>query len=484
MSVRLKVLTSVLTMSALGLLLAGATAFVLQSRLIDAGIDDALVQEVEEFRALAENGIDPETGEPFTSIEQLLRIALQRNVPHDNETYLTFLEGVPFEYDRGERPFRPEEEPAILAAVSSVPAGSPVVFRDVDTAAGAARLAIVPVGITDAPEAGTYLIAVAVDAERSSLLAMARLYLVIAAASLMLVGVVGWLVAGRLLAPLRELRESAQRITETDLTERIPVRGSDDVADLTRTYNAMLDRLESAFATQRGFLDDAGHELRTPVTVLRGHLELLDPTDPVDVEQTRALLLDEIDRMGRQVEDLILLAKSQRPDFVVRALVHVGVLTDEVLAKASALDDRPWLSGGSADAWVLADEQRITQALLQLADNAVKYSPPGAPITMGSEVEGDTVRLWVADEGPGILAEDRERIFDRFGRGTEVGAVEGSGLGLAIVRAIAEAHHGRVAVVSAPGAGSTFAITLPLATPPEADEPAAQPMAMTHGWSG
>ena len=481
MSVRLKVLTSVLAMAALGLLLAGATAFVLQSRLVDADIDDALLQEVEEFRALAENGVDPETGEPFTSIEQLLRIALQRNVPHDNETYLTFLEGVPFEYDRGERPIRPEQEPAVLAEVAAVAPGSPVVFRDVETSAGAARLAIVPVGISDEPEAGTYLIAVHVDGERAPLLTMARLYLVIAGASLLLVGIVGWLVAGRLLAPLRELRESAQRITDTDLTERIPVHGSDDIADLTRTYNAMLDRLEAAFAMQRGFLDDAGHELRTPITVLRGHLELLDPADPVDVEETRALLLDEIDRMGRQVEDLIVLAKSERPDFVVPAPVHVGVLVDEVLAKASALDDRAWLSDGSADAWVQGDEQRLTQALLQLADNAVKYSPPGTPVTVGSSVEEGRVRIWVADRGPGVPEEDRDRIFDRFGRGSGVGAVDGSGLGLAIVRAIAEAHHGRITVTSPPGGGAVFTLALPRSTPPDHGEAGEPQYAGAHG---
>jgi signal transduction histidine kinase len=482
MSVRFKVLVSVLVMSTLGLLLAGATAFVLQDRLIDAEIDAALVQEVEEFRALAEDGVDPETGEPFTSIEQLMRVALQRNVPHDNETYLTFLEGVPFEFDAGDRPIRPEEEPAILAEVAAVPPGAPVAFRDVETSAGAARLAIVPVGISGAPEAGTYLITVDVDGEREGLMTLARLYLTIAVVSILLLGIVGWVVAGRLLEPLRQLRESAQRITDTDLTERIPVRGSDDISELTRTYNAMLDRLEEAFDSQRGFLDDAGHELRTPVTVLRGHLELLDANDPAEVEETRLLLLDEIDRMGRMVEELILLAKAQRPDFVVAEPVHVGVLTDEVLAKASAIDDRPWLSAGHADAWVVADEQRLTQALLQLADNAVKYSPAGSPIEIGSSADATHVRVWVTDRGIGIPDEEQARIFDRFGRAEWTGAVDGSGLGLAIVQAIALAHGGRVDVASVVGAGSTFTLTLPVAASP--DDVAPQPKAVPVSTGG
>jgi signal transduction histidine kinase len=464
-SVRARVLASVVAMSLLGILVAGLTAYVVQVRIIDASVTDALEQEVEEFRALAADGVDPETGQRFTSIEQLLRVALQRNVPHENETYLTFVDGVPFEYDGGDRPIRLEEEPTVLAEVGTVAAGSAVAIRDVQTSDGQARLAVVPVSVAGSEAFGTYVIAVAVDRERAELTDLIRLYAVVALGSLVLVALVGWLVAGRLLAPLHDLRESAQRISETDLTERIPVRGNDDVSDLTRTYNAMLDRLQGAFDTQRGLLDDAGHELRTPVTILRGHLELLDPTDPQEVRETRDLLLDEVDRMARLVDDLILLAKARRPDFVVLGEVDLGSLTDDVLVKAQGLADRPWRLDARATGRLSGDEQRLTQAMLQLADNAAKYSVPGSPIHVGSALHDGKVRLWVRDEGPGIDAAELDRIFERFGRGPAGNQVEGTGLGLAIVTAIATAHGGRVEVQSAAGSGSTFTLVLPRTAP-------------------
>ena len=147
----------------------------------------------------------------------------------------------------------------------------------------------------------------------------------------------------------------------------------------------MLDRLEAAFVDQREFLDDAGHELRTPLTVLRGHLELLDVENPEEVAETRALLLDEVDRMARLVGDLILLAKSDRPDFITPGPVGLG-RPHRGPAREGPGSRRPRLgarrdagdaAGDPADDTVLVDEQRVTQAVLQLADNAVKHTCAG-----------------------------------------------------------------------------------------------------------
>ena len=146
--------------------------------------------------------------------------------------------------------------------------------------------------------------------------------------------------SGRLLAPLRTLRETADEINDTDLSRRLPETGNDDITALTRTFNRMLDRLEAAFVGQRQFLDDAGHELKTPLTVLRGHLELLDVGSPEEIAETRELLLDEVDRMSRLVGELILLAKSDRPDFVTLRPVDLTGLTVDTLAKARGLGDR------------------------------------------------------------------------------------------------------------------------------------------------
>ena len=469
-SVRARVLASVLAMALLGVLVAGGVVYVVQYRALGASITASLEQEVAEFRTLAQTGLDPQTGAPFASVERLLRVALQRNVPDHNETYLTFLDGRPLAYNGGERPIALESEPTVLAAVAELPPGSDVVIRDVPTSAGAVRIAIVPVRLGDQAATGSMVMAYAVDREHADLQHLGRIYALASLGTLLLVGAVGWQVAGRLLRPLRTLRENTQRISETDLTERIPVRGNDDLSELTQTYNDMLDRLQDAIDTQRRFLDDAGHELRTPLTIVRGHLELLDPGDPEDVAETRALLLDEVDRMGRMVADLILLSKAQRPDFLEIHPIDLAALTTDVAGKAAMLGDRAWVIDACAEGVFDGDPERLTQALVELAQNAVKSSDPGSAIGIGSALEDGQVRLWVRDEGSGIQAGDLGRIFDRFARGGSGHAVDGSGLGLSIVSSIAAAHGGQVTVDSRPGAGSTFTIVLP-ADPEPADDP-------------
>lgn len=470
LSVRARVVTSVVLMSALGLATAGAVANTIQTARISDQIDSALAQEVEELRTLAEQGVDPATGRSFSSVEQLVRVALQRNVPSPNEVFLAFQDGSLDAYTAGgltELATAPE----IAAAVARVPAGSRSVVNDeVMTDRGLVKLSMVPVGIEGDTATGVYVVAHSVEGELAAQEDLMRTYALVALGALVLVGGVGWVVAGRLLRPLRLLRDTTEQINRSDLTQRVEVSGSDDVSDLARTFNAMLDRLEVAFTTQREFLDDAGHELRTPITVLRGHLELLDENDPADIAETRALLLDELDRMGRLVDDFILLAKAGRADFVRAERVHLDRLTDEVLDKARALGDRDWRVDARADAVVLADSQRLTQTLLQLADNAVKFSQPGATIGIGSAVGDDESRLWVRDTGPGIAPDEVQGVFERFNRGSGARRAEGSGLGLAIVRAIAEAHDGTVELDSTLGQGSTFTIVLPRGHGPRSDE--------------
>jgi two-component system, OmpR family, sensor kinase len=224
----------------------------------------------------------------------------------------------------------------------------------------------------------------------------------------------------------------------------------------------MLDRLEGSFTSQRTFLDDAGHELRTPLTVLRTHLELLTPDDPREVEETRTLLLDEVDRMSRLVEDMTLLAKSNRPDFLRLDAVDVEQLTRTAFAKATALGPRDWLLDEVARGTAQLDQQRVTQAVLQLADNAVKHTDLDATIRVGSRVEAGILRIWVRDSGAGVPTQDRELIFERFGRSQVRGGDEGFGLGLSIVKAIAESHGGSAMVVDVIPHGAEFLLTLPL----------------------
>jgi signal transduction histidine kinase len=327
-----------------------------------------------------------------------------------------------------------------------------------DSAAGELLVTMQPV---TGPTTGGLVVVTFLDDARSELTSLVRTYAIVSLLSLGAITAVAFWQSGRLLAPLRRLNDTASDISATDLSRRLPETGNDDITALTRTFNGMLDRLETAFAGQRQFLDDAGHELRTPLTVLAGHLELLDASDPDEVAGTRALLADEVDRMSRLVEDLILLAKAERPGFISRHPVDLDELTTSVQAKARALGDRDWQSDGVGVGSLAADQQRLTQAMLQLAENAVKHTAPGDQVAIGSAYDDGRARLWVRDTGPGVAPEHREVVFERFGRGSTAPGNDGFGLGLSIVRAIAEAHGGTVTVADAEGGGARFEISLP-----------------------
>jgi two-component system, OmpR family, sensor kinase len=463
--VRARVLTTVLALTALAMALAGTVSVLVQRAAATSRADVTIARDVTEFRALARTGNGP--GQPFTSVSAILQAGIQRQVPADDETYLGLINGDPRWIPSGQRPVQLEDEPGIVRTVAQLHPDAPVQIRRARTRAGDVRYAVVQVRVTGRPQVGSYVVAIATARDQQVILAGARQYALVALGSLVLVGLVGWLVAGQLLRPLRLLREAAERISHTDLSLRIPVSGHDDVTELTRTVNAMLGRLDSAFAAQQRFLDDAGHELRTPVTVVQGHLEVLDVDDPREVAEVRDLALDELDRTGRLIGDLTLLAKARRPDFVRLAPVDLVRLTGDVADKASALGPRHWTVEARADIVVRADEQRLTQALLQLADNAVKHTRDVDEIAVGSSASRGQARLWVRDSGPGVAPEDAERIFERFGRAASaVGRNdEGSGLGLAIVTAIAEAHGGRVVLDSRPGRGATFTLVFPVTGP-------------------
>jgi signal transduction histidine kinase len=239
------------------------------------------------------------------------------------------------------------------------------------------------------------------------------------------------------------------------------VTSNDEVSQVATTFNDMLDRLESAFIAQRQFIDDAGHELRTPITVIRGHLEVLGE-DPVEREETLALVMDELDRMGRIVNDLLLLAKAQESDFLSLETVEVRSLITEVHAKARSLATRQWTLEAERSGIIVGDRQRLTQALMQLAQNAVQHTTEGDTVGLGAAMHNNEARFWVTDTGPGVPLEEQERIFERFARGRNGHRQsEGAGLGLSIVLAIAEAHGGRIELWSRPPAGATFEIVVP-----------------------
>jgi two-component system OmpR family sensor kinase len=467
-SVRTRVLAAVLLLAGLTVLIAGATSYVLQAQRTDARIDDSLAGTVDGLRTLMASGVDPRTGKDVASVSDVLYLAVQQRTPAGHEGVVALVDGSPLWLAPASVPTRLENDPALMTALAAIDEKAPVQLRTITTPTTQYRVAAVPVTVDGDRKHGLYVVAADRGAERADLRQVFLSYATIAIGSLAIIGVVAWLLVGRLLRPVRLLRDTARRITESDLSERIPVTGSDDLSDLARTVNAMLDRLEGAFGSQRRLLDDVGHELRTPLTIVRGHLELVDPDDPEDVRATRALALDELDRMQRLVEDLMTLATTDRPDFLRPRPTAVGPLTDDVLDKARPLGDRRWRVESRADVTVEVDPQRVTQAWLQLISNAVAFTSDGAVIAIGSRVTDDRLRVWVRDEGPGVDPEDREIIFERFHRvrsdAPHAGRPEGgAGLGLPIVAAIAAAHHGTVRVEDPPHGppGAVFVLDLP-----------------------
>jgi signal transduction histidine kinase len=223
----------------------------------------------------------------------------------------------------------------------------------------------------------------------------------------------------------------------------------------------MLDRLEAVYASQLEFLRAAGHELRTPLTVATGHLEVMGDVDE-EQEATVRLVLDELGRMTRMVEDLHSLAEAEHPDYLAPRPIDMRELAHELIVKTRALGERDWQLDASANGILVADRDRVLQAVLNLADNAVKNTDAGATIGIGVMTRGEEIHIWVRDTGVGIEPSELERIFHRFVRGREAGRrYRGAGLGLAIVETVAEAHGGRVHVESEHGVGSRFTIVLP-----------------------
>ncbi len=288
-----------------------------------------------------------------------------------------------------------------------------------------------------------------------------RIVIKVTLSGLILFMTIAWFTAGRLLAPLRQLKETAQMITETDLSERMPIRGNDEIAELTDTFNQMLDRLQAAFTSQQDFIKDVSHELRTPITIIQGHLEFLED-DPNERAATVALVRDELKRMNRFVNDLLLLMRTERPNFLRFSVVDLEPFTQELFTKAKGLAQRDWQLEAVGSGEMMCDRQRLTQVIMNLAQNATQYTQTGDAIALGSAISNDIVRFWVRDMGEGIALEDQERIFNRFARGTNnERRSEGSGLGLSIVQALVKAHHGHLELFSRLGEGATFTIFLP-----------------------
>jgi two-component system OmpR family sensor kinase len=476
-SVRSRILASILLVTALGMGAANLTGFLVQRERTLSEIDARLLSRIDAARSVitgessATSQTDAAPATPGTSTfrntSAALEAVLARVVPNVNESSLGIIDGKARFVPGTDIDFHLEKDPAFVPRIVAEVADGSVRMGTSVSSFGQYRYIAAPISVTGSTEVGIYVAAVDIDAEVAEITDAFTTYATVALGALVAVGLVGWFVAGRLLRPIRQLRAAASRITASDRNERIPVVGHDDVSELTATVNDMLDRLDAALTGQRQLLDDVRHELKTPITIVRGHLELLDPSNEADVEATRLLAIDELDRMTGLVDDIESLAETQG-SVPVRRQVDVADYTEDVFAKAAIIGGHEWVLSDVAHVSVAIDPARITQAWLQLADNAAKYSPAGSRIELGSSSDGIDLELWIADRGPGIPKDSQERIFERFGRVDTGRGIRGSGLGLPIVRAIAQAHGGRVTLASTPS-GSRFGILIPVAGAPAAD---------------
>jgi len=280
----------------------------------------------------------------------------------------------------------------------------------------------------------------------------------------------GVFLAGRALTPIDSLTRLARRISAEDLGQRLELRLPDDeVGRLARTFDEMIARLDDAFRRQRQFTADASHELRTPLTAIKGQAEvaLSKPRDAAAYREVLQTVNEEVDRLIRMVGSLLTLARADAGQIPIASEpVNVGDLVTAAVEQVRPMAERRDLTLGVAPGPAVnlqADEDLLLQLVLNLLDNAVKYTPPGGTVTVGWGMDGNRAELWVHDTGIGIAEEESERVFDRFYRVDKARSRTegGAGLGLSICRWIAEAHGGSISLQSEPGRGTVFTVKLP-----------------------
>ncbi len=423
---------------------------------IERSVEADLRRAIDELEVLA-GGNDPSTGEAFgTDVEAIFSTFLAANIPGEYETYVTFVDGERFLRSVDSPPVRLDLLDDALERWGSLEAPD---RGELVTEVGVVDYAAVPVG--GGGRSGVFVAAAftglaRADAEQPLLLAAGAE----AIAAVVVAALVAWVFTSRMVRPVASITDTVRSITARGLSTRVEGGGDDELGRLATTFNDMLDRLDRAFASQREFLGDAGHELRTPITIIRGHLEVMGD-EPQEREEAMRLVMAELDRMARMVDDQLTLARAEEPDFLRVQGVDLDDLLLSALEKAKVLGSRRWVVDDVVVGTAQLDPERITQAIVALADNAVAHTVEDSEIGVGSARRDGGIEFWVRDTGSGIEPDEREVIFDRFHRGATSRGRPGSGLGLSIVASIVRAHGGDVSVESSPGRGATFRFWVP-----------------------
>ncbi|MFG1912222.1 sensor histidine kinase [Kribbella sp. NPDC048928] len=323
---------------------------------------------------------------------------------------------------------------------------------------------IVAQGASYGGQTYTVVVASSVQTQRQTVATVTKYLIIGLPVLLIVVGIAGWLMIGQALRPVERIRTRVQGIGTRDLTERVPVPETrDELARLAVTMNEMLDRLETGQATQRAFVADASHELRSPLATLTAALEVIEAdTTGRAWRDLRQVMGTETDRMRQLVEDLLLLAKAD--DTGIRMRQTDVDLDDLVEAEVKRLrSSKPELTVDSDvhPVRVIGDPARLSQVLRNLVDNAARAAHTTVRLTT-AEQDGSAI-ITVSDDGDGIPEADRQRVFERFVRldTSRSRASGGSGLGLSIAREITRAHHGTITLTPTPTGGTTATVTLP-----------------------
>jgi heavy metal sensor kinase len=439
----------------------GVTVYVYLQHLLEATLDQNLVEDVEWMSRLVE--VERNTTRAGESMRKLTREVRGRIVQHyasNPMNYIVLLTDV-----EGQILYESENRHSQILLGSQVPSGQTIMetldtpdYGHLHVAARRSNPFIIQVAYTD-------------KATKAVLGHLVSIFAVMVPVVLFVSFSGGWLLAGMALRPVRQISQLANRITAQRLNERIPPREVDDeLGQLIKTINGMIARLQSAFEQMRDFSMSMAHELKTPLTIMKGEAELA-LAKPPSIEETQRLVttyLEEVVRMSRIVEDLLTLARAEAGQLTIgKEPVNLNELIQELYEDAVILSSSKQLTVHllkNEPAVVQGDRARLRQLFRALITNAVQYTDPEGKIYITCEVKEGNVHVDVEDTGIGIPPESLDKIFQRFFRVEEARSRVrgGSGLGLSVAKWIAEAHNGTISVVSMPRKGSRFTVRLPI----------------------
>lgn len=362
-----------------------------------------------------------------------------------------------------------------------------------DVSADGVRLRVLTVPVAPG---GALMVASPLDEVDANVAGLRNALTVVAVIGVAGAGLLGFLVAGRAIRPVRRLTDAARNVAQTqDLDQPIELERDDELGELARSFNSMLEALALSRAQQHRLVTDAGHELRTPLTSIRTNIELLarseqaaasagvatgsgdlrgDTVVALDGDERRQMLDDvqfELDQLTELVSELVELATDQRSQGEPER-IDLAELAASVVDRYRRRSETEFVTAFEP-CEVVVNAALVERAIGNLVDNAVKWSPLGEPIQVSVAAAGREAHVWVRDRGPGIPSALRETVFERFYRAPEARAQPGSGLGLSIVDYVARSHDGSASVIDADGPGTTVELRLPLA-PEEESPPAMQ----------